>query len=116
MALLREAEKEGLYSQDRDSVCGAPDVTLWRLHVHDRPLRGPTAVQGSGLRSYNPELGRWLRRDPLYDSGFLYSMHTGLDVAWQDSDREQLHQDLNHLAADFFGSGQQDQVAIKRQG
>ncbi len=43
----------------RETVCGR------------KPLRGPIHNAISGYRSYNPELGRWINRDPIGEIGGL---------------------------------------------
>ena len=45
------------------------DIVPAKSSVSKRPTRGPIGVQESGLRFYNPEVGRWLSRDPIRELG-----------------------------------------------
>jgi len=47
------------YRARQHSLCG------------QKPLRGPIHNAISGYRYYNPELGRWINRDPIVEEGGL---------------------------------------------
>lgn len=59
----------------RDPACGR------------KPLRGPTHKAISGYRFYNPELGRWLNRDPIGENGGMNLVAFSLNNAINNNDR-----------------------------
>lgn len=45
------------------------------FYVYSNPLRGPNRRVESGYRYYNPQLGRWLSRDPIGERGGINLYH-----------------------------------------
>jgi len=56
----------GFYVTEECQTSSAHDA---QTCVAENPLRGPIRRVESGYRFYNPELGRWINRDPIEERG-----------------------------------------------
>jgi len=65
----------GFYATDTLELAPPPRTDTGRARQHlacgQKPLRGPIHNAISGYRYYNPELGRWINRDPIGEEGGL---------------------------------------------
>jgi len=65
----------GFYATDTPWPAPPPRTDLGRARQHpvcgQKPLRGPIHNAISGYRYFNPELGRWINRDPIGEEGGL---------------------------------------------
>jgi len=65
----------GFYATDTLELATLPRTNPERARQNSlcgqKPLRGPIHNAISGYRLYNPELGRWINRDPIWGEGGL---------------------------------------------
>jgi len=65
----------GFYAIDTHETAPPSRTDPERARQHpacgQKPLRGPIHNAISGYRFYNPELGRWINRDPIEEEGGL---------------------------------------------
>ncbi len=71
----------GFYATDTLETAPPAITGTCRARQHplcgQKPLRGPILNAISGYRFYNPELGRWINRDPIEEMGGRYNSRCG---------------------------------------